>query len=362
VLLEATVKKKMLFFAVVTSIVISSSCAQAQASYAQSCTHAPKTTCSTMPLAVPTAEIQPANTVVDNPGVPQWYYFSTNREYNLDALSVQKRDYDMVYLERSPTNTVSHGRIQITAPVDRPRGQSTALKVRGRPHQISFAISRHEKFDTAATLLSAIGADTKPLAELARRRVLIYIHGVNNVFTSAGYRMAQFGDDVGYVGARYFFSWPSKSWGKVEIDMRNTYPKAPWYYPQDSAELDYSYNFLRDQIFDFVATDELHIDVIAHSRGSSAIARIIENLNSEQLSRINNVVFAAADHDVRLFERDTVPKFPRISGRVTSFVRRDDEALKWSASLTNTNRVGMVAQGFGLYIDTIDVVGDLLVR
>ena len=164
------------------------------------------------------------------------------------------------------------------------------------------------------------------------RRVLVYVHGFNNHFDDAVYRLAQIVHDSGADVAPVLFTWPSR--GSI----------FEYGYDRESA------NFSRDALEETlrrIASDPGvgEITVIAHSMGAWLVMETLRQMairDGRVTAKVQNVILASPDLDVDVFAtqwRGVGQPRPRL----TIFVSRSDAALKVSRRLAgNIDRLGQI--------------------
>ena len=162
------------------------------------------------------------------------------------------------------------------------------------------------------------------------RRVLLFVHGFNNHFDDAVYRLAQIVHDSGADAAPVLFTWPSR--GSI----------FEYGYDRESA------NFSRDALEETVrriASDPGvgEITVMAHSMGAWLVMETLRQMaicDGRVTAKVQNVILASPDVDVDVFAtqwRGVGQPRPRL----TVFVSRSDAALKISRRLAgNIDRLG----------------------
>ncbi|MGB6325107.1 MAG: alpha/beta hydrolase [Methylocella sp.] len=164
------------------------------------------------------------------------------------------------------------------------------------------------------------------------RRVLVYVHGFNNRFDDAVYRLAQIVHDSGADVAPVLFAWPSR--GSI----------FQYGYDRESA------NFSRDALEETlrrIASDPGvgEITVMAHSMGAWLVMETLRQMairDGRVTAKVQNVILASPDLDVDVFAtqwRDVGQPRPRL----TIFVSRGDAALRISRHLAgNVDRLGQI--------------------
>ena len=164
------------------------------------------------------------------------------------------------------------------------------------------------------------------------RRVLLFVHGFNNHFDDAVYRLAQIVHDSGADAAPVLFTWPSR--GSIFA----------YGYDRESA------NFSRDALEETlrrIASDPGvgEITVMAHSMGAWLVMETLRQMairDGRVTAKVQNVILASPDVDVDVFAtqwRGVGQPRPRL----TVFVSRSDAALKVSRRLAgNIDRLGQI--------------------
>jgi len=99
---------------------------------------------------------------------------------------------------------------------------------------------------------------------MTRREVVVFVHGFNNSFSDAAFRMAQLGHDLELPGAHVSYAWPSRA------------NPLGYGYDQDSAL------FARDGLADLLETvrgaGQPDVIVVAHSMGSTLLMETFRQL------------------------------------------------------------------------------------
>jgi esterase/lipase superfamily enzyme len=157
-----------------------------------------------------------------------------------------------------------------------------------------------------------------------RSKVLVFVHGFNNRFDEAVYRLAQISHDSQAPAIPVLFSWPSR--GEVRLVA----------YAADRENASES----RDALVKLLDTLSLNpnvaeITVLAHSMGCAVT---LEALRSKAArsgtlgSKIKNVMLVAPDVAVDDF-RTEIAQLGRGRPRIALFVSQDDQALKLSRTI-----------------------------
>ncbi len=150
-----------------------------------------------------------------------------------------------------------------------------------------------------------------------RSRVLVFVHGFNNRFDEAVYRLAQIVQDSDAPVIPVLFSWPSK--GLVTLDA----------YKYDLESANKSRGSLKQLLANIALNPDVkEITVLCHSMGCWPA---LEALKSKS-THVKNVLLVAPDVDVDVF-RTEIQQMGRPRPRIALFVSHDDQALKLSKSI-----------------------------
>lgn len=156
------------------------------------------------------------------------------------------------------------------------------------------------------------------LAKRSRRnKVLVFVHGFNNRFDEAVYRLAQIVQDSKAPVIPVLFSWPSQ--GLVTLDA----------YKSDVERATESRVALRQLLASIASNRNVNgITVLCHSMGCLTA---LEALRSKSV-HVKNVLLVAPDVDVNVF-RTEIGQMDKPRPRIALFVSHDDQALKLSRSI-----------------------------
>lgn len=238
-------------------------------------------------------------------GTHEIFVATTRAKAEAPAQVFDGRRSDMLSLARV---TVSVPAIHELGKTERPKGR----------------VANPEKFFTASDLVNypdeqAFSAALR--ADIARHdgRVLVFIHGYNNLFDDAVYRTTQIVHDAGYTGTPVLFSWAS---GGKTVD---------YVYDRDSVTS--ARDRLEETLRLLVKAGARRIDLIAHSMGNLLTVETLRQLaiagDRDLDGRLGDVILASPDIDVDVFKsqmrRYGKPKRPFIL-----MLSRDDRALSVS--------------------------------
>jgi esterase/lipase superfamily enzyme len=149
-----------------------------------------------------------------------------------------------------------------------------------------------------------------------RSKVLVFVHGYNNRFDEAVYRLAQIVQDSKAPVIPILFSWPSR--GLLSLQA----------YKDDFENAHQSRGALQ-QLLDVIALnrDVKEVTVLCHSMGCSPTLDALRPKN-----KVKNVLLVAPDVDVDVFRKEINQiGYPR--PRIALFVSQDDQALMLSKSI-----------------------------
>ena len=204
--------------------------------------------------------------------------------------------------------TVSVPAIHTTGNIERPKGK----------------VAKPDKFFTAGDIVSysSEGAFEQALrTDIAShdRRALVFVHGYNNLFDDAVYRMTQVVHDTGYAGTPVLFSWAS---GGRAVD---------YVYDRDSATG--ARDSLEATLRLLVKAGAKRIDIVAHSMGNLLTVETLRQLaiagDRDLDGRLGDVVLASPDIDVDVF-KSQMRRYGKPERPFILLLSRDDRALSVS--------------------------------
>lgn len=179
------------------------------------------------------------------------------------------------------------------------------------------------------------------------RRVLIFVHGFNNLYEDSVYRFAQIVHDSHADVAPVVFTWPSR--GSI---FDYNYDKESTNYSRDALE-----ELLRRTAQNPAVSD---ITIMAHSMGTWLTVEALRQMairDGHVASKINNVILASPDLDVDVFGRQFV-SLGEERPHFTIFVSRDDRALALSRRISgNVDRLGQIDPSVEPYRSKLEAAG-----
>jgi len=187
-------------------------------------------------------------------------------------------------------------------------------------------------FQTSADWWRALQAETNR----KQGRVLLYIHGYRENFSTTSKDAAQIARMTGFDGPIIEYSWPSQ--GKILS------------YVVDETNMYHDVRNFRDFLKTLAEQGWVkEIVIVSHSLGARlvipAIAYVDRTSSSADSSNISNIILASPDIDRETFERDIeeeVLSARRVANnrRITVYVSRADKALAASRALHGYPRLG----------------------
>jgi esterase/lipase superfamily enzyme len=164
-------------------------------------------------------------------------------------------------------------------------------------------------------------AVTNAARQGGRSKVLVFVHGFNNRFDDAVYRLAQIVHDSRAEGIPVLFTWPSR--GELRLNSY-AYDRESAIYSRDALE----------QLLDTLAANRnvKEVNILAHSMGNWVT---LEALRGKAIAggkiggKIKNVFLVAPDVDVDIF-RTQIRRMGAARPRFALFVSQDDKALNLS--------------------------------
>jgi esterase/lipase superfamily enzyme len=225
---------------------------------------------------------------------------------------------------------VSYASINVSIPPDSTRKVGEVqwpLSLPGDPQRDFVTVSAEYLGDQSFS--SALSAEAK---QMRRSKVLVFVHGFNNRFDEAVYRLAQIAHDSNAPAIPVLFSWPSR--GEVRLVA----------YASDRESASNSRDAL-SQLLDTISQNPNvnEITVLAHSMGCQLT---LEALRARAIrsgsvgGKIKNVLLVAPDVSVDAFPTE-IQQMGNKRPRIALFVSQDDPALKLSRTIAGgIQRVG----------------------
>ena len=227
---------------------------------------------------------------------------------------------EMFNTERGPS--MSYGQIAVSIPPDDSRKIGDIQwppSPPGDPHRDFVTVSAEylDKPGFSAALATAA-------KRMRRGKAMVFVHGFNNRFDDAAYRLAQIVQDSKAPVIPVLFSWPSRGVASLSA------------YQYDRESASQSRQAL-EEVLDTVALSPSikEVTVLCHSMGCQLT---MEALRSRSLragkigAKVRNVLLVAPDLDVDVF-REQMQQTGSNRPRFALFLSQDDHALKISKSI-----------------------------
>ena len=166
------------------------------------------------------------------------------------------------------------------------------------------------------------GAITKVAKQTRRAKVLVFVHGFNNRFDEAVYRLSQIVHDSNVPAIPVLFSWPSR--GEVRLVA----------YAYDRESANYSHTALEQLLDTLSANPNVNeITVLAHSMGCVVALEALRAIHSRKFGdKVKNVLLVAPDVAVNDFQTE-IQQLGHRRPRIALFISQDDGALKLSRTI-----------------------------
>jgi len=166
------------------------------------------------------------------------------------------------------------------------------------------------------------GAITKVAKQTRRTKILVFVHGFNNRFDEAVYRLAQIVHDSNVPAIPVLFSWPSR--GEVRLVA----------YAYDRESANYSHTALEQLLDTLSANPNVNeITVLAHSMGCVVALEALRAIHSRRFGdKVKNVLLVAPDVAVNDFQTE-IQQLGHRRPRIALFISQDDGALKLSRTI-----------------------------
>jgi len=238
-------------------------------------------------------------------------------------------DLPMLYYGADRTNELCHGRCDVSIPEYHGRGrlEAPAWFRSELPNRHVALLSISPPSDLEATVESL----RRRVEQSPQREVFVFIHGYAALFGEAARRTAQIAHDIDFDGVAAVYSWPAQGWLlSYLVDAGNV----EWTLP-------HLVEFL-SVLVDRSGAERIHL--MAHSMGCRVlVAGLREFWRGRPASSrpaFDQIILAAADLDIEIFERDYAATLVQASRRVTIYISAADWALGGSQRLHRYARLG----------------------
>lgn len=178
------------------------------------------------------------------------------------------------------------------------------------------------------------------LSRTKSKRVLLFVHGVNNEFDDSAIALANIWHFTGRDSVPIVFSWPAGNSGLLG-------------YFRDREAGEFSIFHLKELLRSLARIDDLAgIDIVAHSRGTDITGKAVRELVIEhrfsgadvrRTMKTGMLIFAAADIDTGVIRmRLAAERVEEAFEQMNFYVNPADRALRLSSLLTKGSRFGAI--------------------
>lgn len=176
---------------------------------------------------------------------------------------------------------------------------------------------------------------------------LVFVHGFNNRYEDAVFRLAQIVSDSGMQATPILFTWPSRA------QLTG--------YEYDKESTNYSRTAL-EQALRVLAQDPnvKDITILAHSMGTWLAMESLRQMgirDGHVNAKIHDVILASPDIDIQVFAKQFA-EMGKPAPKLTIFVSQDDRALAASSFITgNVSRLGAIDPSAEPYRSRLEQAG-----
>ncbi|WP_338283164.1 alpha/beta hydrolase [Sinorhizobium sp. KGO-5] len=228
--------------------------------------------------------------------------------------------------ERSPTLSMTD--VAVSIPPDSRRKPGTVQWPRKLPPspETDFAVTRVRKL--------ASDDEARSWFQMHNQggHVLLFVHGFNNRYEDAVFRLAQIVHDSGAHATPILFTWPSRA--------------RVFDYNYDKESTNYSRTALEDTLRTLANSPHVKdVTILAHSMGTWLTMEALRQMgirDGKIAPKIENVILASPDIDLDVFAKQWVD-MGKVRPKFTVFVSQDDRALAVSRLISgDVSRLGAI--------------------
>ncbi len=218
----------------------------------------------------------------------------------------------------------------VSIPPDRSIGTVSDGFEKPKPER-DFVLARMTEYEGASRFAASLKKDIAAKSD-AQQEVTVFVHGFNNSFSDAIFRMAQLGHDLELPGAQVSYAWPSRG------------NPLGYEYDRDSAL------FARDGLAELLqivkSAGRPNIILVAHSMGSALVMETLRQLEIAQPGwvgeNIQGIILMSPDINVDVF-RSQFRYLKTVPDPFVVFVSRKDAVLRLSSRLRGEkNQLGNI--------------------
>lgn len=241
--------------------------------------------------------------------------------------------------ERSPKPYLTD--LAVSIPPKRAAGTVQWPKRLPADPRTDFAVTRVRQIDTLPE------GRTWFRQHIEGGHALVFVHGFNNRYEDAVFRLAQIVSDSGMKATPILFTWPSRA------QLTG--------YEYDKESTNYSRTAL-EQALRVLAQDPnvKDITILAHSMGTWLAMESLRQMgirDGHVNPKIRDVILASPDIDIQVFAKQFV-EMGKPAPKLTIFVSQDDRALAASSFITgNVSRLGAIDPSAEPYRSRLEKAG-----
>ncbi|MEL7130870.1 MAG: alpha/beta fold hydrolase [Pseudomonadota bacterium] len=219
---------------------------------------------------------------------------------------------------RSPSLNLLQATVSL--PPGRALGTVSDGQDRPRPDR-DFVLAALDTYTSDDAFRSALSAELSALPP-AEQEVTVFVHGFNNSFSNAAFRIAQLAEDLEVPGTHITYAWPSRG--------------NPLGYEYDRDSVLFARDGLADLLRLVRSANQPEIILVAHSMGGYLVMETLRQLEIAQPGwvgrNISGVILVSPDINIDVFRN----QFARIQTAPDPFVvivSRKDAILRLSSRL-----------------------------
>lgn len=266
-------------------------------------------------------------------GVTQNVYVVTNRRIDDAGAVTSDRSAVLAFFDMG-----------ISVPDGRAEGSLPIAKTTPDPRR-HFAFNRQTRLANSAVFTGSLWRKMENLPD-REREITLYVHGYNNTFSEAAFRIAQLKTDLDLRGEVVAFSWASKA--------------SPLGYEHDKDSVLVAREHLVDVMKQLHGNGAKRIVLVGHSMGALLVMEALRtaDLKDPGFSKraLSGVVLVSPDLDVDVF-RSQAQDLAALPEPFIIFTSKKDKALNFSAKLAGrSSRLGNLSNVDGLQGLPVQVV------
>jgi esterase/lipase superfamily enzyme len=277
------------------------------------------------------------------PIVPSALSIGTNRTVFVGTTRIEESDGTFGVRRSSQLQLLE---LDVSIPPNRNVGTISDGQDKPNP-QKDFVIAGRKDFGSAASFQQRLRRQFSS-SPSAKREVTVFVHGYNNSFSDAAFRIAQLSEDLDLPGAAVTYAWPSRG--------------HPLGYEYDSDSALFARDGLQKLLETIHKSGAERIVVVAHSLGSRLL---MESMRQIEISKpgwtarnLSGVILFSPDVNADVFRSQT-NAFQKLPQPFVVFTSHTDKFLRLSAKIRwEDERLGNlsdVAEFDDLPIDFVDV-------